>query len=75
MEVTQTEPSVGSRLGATEKELAVLKERVKSMGGTVDTNESRVDKLRQFMWKAMGIIGIVSMIPIGLAIYDAIPKQ
>lgn len=75
MDSVQTEATAGSRLGAVEKDLAVLREKVGNMGGTVDQNESRVDKLRQFMWRAMGIIGCVSMIPIGLAIYNAFPKQ
>lgn len=75
METVQTEATAGSRLGTVETELAVLKERVTSMGGVVETNETRVDKLRQFMWKAMGVIGFLSMIPLGKAIIEMASKQ
>lgn len=75
MEPTQTEPSLGSRLGSAETDLAVLKERIASMGGVVETNESRVDKLRQFMWKAMGIVGFLTMIPLGMKLIEIAGKQ
>lgn len=70
----KVEKSLGSRIGGLEKDVAVLTERLNGTNTVVGQNESRVDKLRISMWKSSGIISIIAMIPIGLAIYNAIAK-